>query len=253
MQEVVTLLHYSRLIFLTFMIQCMMLSTGGKYMLRIKICRCLIVLLAIVVTSFLLCIYVNAAAISDSFKVELLDSEPGFTLGFSSFAIGPSGSYAIVSAYTPTQKIAVYNSTGDFIYGYKIQSYGSIAVAWEEDNIAVYSLRGNEKIVIDCNGMVLSQETFDESLYTQIIANTQIVDGETYVAKHWLFNHELFRWGSYNKLVRISSGQEYVLFESPALVHILAGCGIGILIGGIVFIVYFAAIRKKYCWRTNIY
>ena len=220
-------------------------------MLRIKTCRCLNVLVTIVVTLSLLCIFVNATAISGSYKVELLDSEPRFTFGFSSFAIDPSGNYAIVSAYTPTQKIAVYDSTGNFIYGYKIQSPGSVSVAWEEDNIVVYSLRGNEKIVIDCDGTVLSQETFDESLYTQIIANTQRVDGETYVAKHWLFNHQLFRWGSYNKLVRISSGQEHVLFESPSLIPILGGCAIGILSVGIIFITYFVAIRNKYCCRTK--
>ena len=184
----------------------------------------------------------NGAQENNMGKVDMLSSEPKFLLGFANYAISPSGCFAISGSYLTNNLIAVYDADGNYLYGYSINNPGSIAVSWVDDNIAVYFVRSNTIRVLDQNGTVLSEETSDDAMYNQLTANTQVIQDTTYVAKHWLINHETLRWGSYTKLVRISDGVECVLWEC---VPIFLVCCISMLGVGLVLLTTVGVIRKR--------
>lgn len=207
--------------------------------------RVVITLLYMVGIFIFPCLTVNGTQIHSTITVELLSSEPKFLFGFSNFAISSSGCLAIASGHMPDNVIAVYDTNGSFLYGYSVDDPGAIAVSWEDNNVAVYLVRSNKKVILNRDGTVLSQGTFDDPEYSQITANTKLANGETYIAKHWLVNHKLLRWGSYNRLVHWSNGQEYVLFETEPLIPILFMCGICILSIGIIFLSIRLVIRKN--------
>ena len=184
----------------------------------------------------------NGAQENNMGKVDMLSSEPKFLLGFANYAISPSGCFAISGSYLTNNLIAVYDSDGNYLYGYSVNNPGSIAVSWVDDNIAVYLVRGNTIMTLDRDGTILSKETSDDSMYNQLTSNTQIIDDTTYVAKHWFINHELLRWGSYTKLVRISDGVECVLWKGVPIFPI--GC-ISIFGTGLIFLTTGIIIRKK--------
>ena len=184
----------------------------------------------------------NGAQENNMGKVDMLSSEPKFLLGFANYAINPSGCFAISGSYLTNSLIAVYDADGNYLYGYSINNPGSIAVSWVDDNIAVYFVRSNTIRVLDQNGTVLSEETSDDAMYNQLTANTQVIQDTTYVAKHWLINHELLRWGSYTKLVRISNGEESVLWKGVPIFPIWC---ISIFGTGLIFLTTGIIIRKK--------
>ena len=78
--------------------------------------------------------------------------------------------YKTISVY---KKICVYNSVGEFQYGYSLIDFGTIGVEWDGENVIVYSVRSDYLILLDRNAQILDKKkvlnTIENNTYSQKI------------------------------------------------------------------------------------
>lgn len=115
-------------------------------------------------------------------KLKLLDSD-GYKSGISSFDVSESGKVVLA---IPDQRIYVYDSTGDFLYGYYFSLDGDYGVGFVDENVAIYAVRGDAIAIYDPNGncvdvySVLNPNKHSKQL-TQVFSRTsKEVNGKTY-------------------------------------------------------------------------
>lgn len=183
-----------------------------------------IILVSLMMTSCFFCGYAvepQPLELKTKCHIELLTEEPKRICGFSCFDVNEFGYYAVLTKGIPAFVIAVYSPDGEFCYGISLKSSGSIAIRWEEGDIAVYFARNDIKIRIDEKGNVTAAEQYSsDTKYWELLNNTKTVNGKTYIAKHWLVSHELIRWGNYTQLVMGSNEGEKILFDGTrSLLH----------------------------------
>lgn len=83
--------------------------------------------------------------------------------GIHCFDVNENGNIAVAFESQMKKHICIYNSYGEFQYGYSLVDYGSIGVEWSGDNVIVYFERGNNLMLIDRYANVLD---IKEALYT---------------------------------------------------------------------------------------
>ena len=60
--------------------------------------------------------------------------------------------------------IAVYQSDGSFLYGYSFYVSGSFGVQWDNENILLYSVRGNVAISIHADGTIAEIREIEDTI-----------------------------------------------------------------------------------------
>lgn len=67
----------------------------------------------------------------------------------------------IVVAYETVsieKKVCVYNSLGEFQYGYSLLDFGTIGVEWDGENVIIYSVRGAYLVLLDKYANILDKK-----------------------------------------------------------------------------------------------
>lgn len=143
--------------------------------------------------------------------------------------------------------IAVFTSEGLYKYGYSFKTYGSFYVEWEDENLWIYFVRGDEGILLDKNANCIKcVELIDsygsDSYWRKLAYGRREMNGNTYLLKQKMEEH-------YNKLVKINSdGKELVLYD-VSLGHIGLIFSVGSILVVLAFLVLFfrrCKIQKKY-------
>ncbi|MGN0474604.1 MAG: hypothetical protein ACI4IJ_05915 [Acutalibacteraceae bacterium] len=132
--------------------------------------------------------------IKSSMGIKLLTTEKTGTF-IDNFDVNENGdivvAFEVVSFEVPVEKpICVYNSQGEFQYGYMVSAYGVIGAEWDGENIIIYSVRGDRLLlvdkyanVLDVKGVLLTQQS--NTYANKILYSTeQIVGSDNYKLKH---------------------------------------------------------------------
>ncbi len=146
--------------------------------------------------------------------------EPVVISGFADFDVNQKGQYALAYDGIVKDRVLVYDAEGNWLWGFTFYNDGALYVRWNEDNILVYFVRSDVIVEVDkngnCIGMWYVLDTPERYRYVDEIFDAKecTVNGDTYRAEHWLFTHELIRWGKYPRLVKITpEGEKTVLFD----------------------------------------
>ena len=98
-------------------------------------------------------------------EIELLESDTeDFMISY--FDVNENnGNIALCFEDSGRKKIGIYDPDGKFKYGYSFLESGSIGVEWDENNIIIYSVRGDRAILIDKDAHLIDMK--------RIIINSQ--------------------------------------------------------------------------------
>ena len=132
----------------------------------------------------------NEGLILDSLGLKLLTSEKNAPF-INNFDVNENGDIVVAFEGPITEKpVCVYNSLGEFQYGYTIIDYGIIGAEWDGENIIIYSVRGDRLLlvdkyanVLDVKGVLFTQRS--NTYANKILYSTeQIVGSDNYKLKH---------------------------------------------------------------------
>ena len=150
-----------------------------------------------------------------------------------SFDVSETGMVAIShNRIHGRDNIFVYNSEGEFQYGYSLDAAGMVWVEFDNDNLIIYFVRSEIVISVDSNGEVqsvldtLDTEENEEHLKYLSYLREKMVGDTKYSLEGFLF---------YTKVIATdASGEETVIYDATVEVLIDASVIAGIfLIGGI--------------------
>ena len=132
----------------------------------------------------------NEGLILDSLGLKLLASEKNAPF-ISNFDVNGNGDIVVAFDGPVTEKpVCVYNSLGEFQYGYTIIDYGIIGAEWDGENIIIYSVRGDRLLLVDKYANVLDVKkvllTPQSNAYKRkvLYGEDRVVGGDTYKLKH---------------------------------------------------------------------
>lgn len=162
-------------------------------------------------------------SIIKSKKVELLNEDPKGG-AIECFAVSENGLIALGFAPVEDSKkfVGVYNSNFEFLYAYAFNDSGSFGIAWDNENLVICSVRGNDLVSVSPHGEITEiakiQDTIDNSRHwrEKIEATEQTIQGVTYKIQN--VGLTSFYEGSYSQLVKINENNEIqVLYNSSSI------------------------------------
>lgn len=159
-----------------------------------------------------------------------------------------AGKYALGFDLDGSDIVQVFNSSGEYLYGFSFTNNGTFGIEWDEDNVIIYPARNDLAFSIneeaDCVDVRYVKNTIDNHQYIRgkINAKQKELNGIIYRAKPGL--------GGYTQLVSYTQdGAEQVLYGRSTIID---GRVIGFLflwallfVMAIVFVVYKAATIKS--------
>lgn len=197
--------------------------------------------------------YTGAYAITTGFDVESITTEKAkefldnINLNYENeetschsikcFDISDTGLIAIGIDEDTEKHINVYDNTGTFQYGYSFENQGTYGIEFDNDNLIIYTVRGQMAYLLDNKGNCLEVfeicKTSENNSYWQhnVYAKSKSVGNSKYVlSKIIIFSP------SYTKLTKISSdGSEFVIIDvsTDSIVYIIIIIIIALIIIGI--------------------
>lgn len=131
------------------------------------------------------------------------------------FDVSNSGLIAIGIDEDTEKHINVYDNNGTFQYGYSFETQGTYGIEFDDNNLIIYFVRGNDACLIDSEGnfieMCVITNTAENNSYWQhnVYAKSKSIGNSKYVlSKPIMFSP------SYTKLTKISSdGTEFVIID----------------------------------------
>lgn len=151
-------------------------------------------------------------------KLSLITEEPEKN-SIQCFDVNYNEMIAIGSENLTEKIISIYNSSGNFQYGYQFACEGSFAVEWDSDNLIIYFVRSGIAALFDPNGnnleMKAIQDTVENNNYWNHSVNSiqHTVNGNQYDLKNNMGIFNVFA-SSYFQLVKTDSdGKAAVLYD----------------------------------------
>ena len=172
------------------------------------------------------------------------------------FDVSNSGFIAVGFSDFGNKYISVYNSAGEFQYGYVFHANQSFGVQWDGTNILVYFVRSDVAALFDPTGTnielrVIGNTPENNSYWTHsVFAKTRALNNHTYTVRNDLGLFNLFA-SSYSQLVKTdSTGDATVLYDvtSSQLTKVLAiSIAVGLFVGLVVVVVVrqLAGVRRS--------
>ena len=154
-------------------------------------------------------------------SIKLLTSEPE-KRDFLYFDVNEQGLIAIcqdASSSSISDKVCIYNTAGEFVYGYAFQYTGSFRVEWDNENINILFIRSSVVLSLDSGGNVLDikgvQDIVDNSRYInyKLESSRKVVGDKTYTIRNdmWILNWVAL---SYSQVVVVDiDGTESIIYD----------------------------------------
>ncbi len=197
--------------------------------------------------------YTNASAMKTGFDIEPISSEnakkifdninlkyeneEAYHHSIDCFDVSGSGLIAVGIDEDIEKHINIYNSDGIFQYGYSFKDSGTYGIEFDNDNLIIYFVRGDDACLIDEEGNLIEMctiaNTAENNRYWQqnVFAKSRNVGSDKYVlSKVMIF------YPSYSKLTKISSdGTESVMIDVSAdsFIYMIIVIFIAIIVIGI--------------------
>lgn len=156
--------------------------------------------------------------IIENLSLALTDKTPGLK-AIQCFDVNNNGAIALGHEIDgKTKAISIYDSNGNFKYGYIFYSTGSFGIEWNSDCLNIYILRGDLLVTVDKSGTIVDvayvEDTKENDCYINnyIFATKKTVNGITYCIKNdmGILNYVST---SYSQLVKITSSEEVILYD----------------------------------------
>lgn len=135
------------------------------------------------------------------------------------FDVNESGQIAIGSEKSADKIVAIYSSTGDFLYALSFEADGSFGVEWNGDCLNVYLVRASVLAQVDSQGKVLGvfavKDTAENNSYwnNTVHSATRNAGGTEYKIDNNLGPLNYIQ-SSYSRLVATSAdGNSTVLYD----------------------------------------
>lgn len=117
------------------------------------------------------------------------------------------------------KKISIYDSEGNFKYGYSFETHGSFNVEWDGDYLNIYFVRSDYLVTVDSDANIIDivevQNTRENQKYSMYyLGGTERVVGDTKYTIRSDMGIFSFMQSSYSRLVKTSSdGTETILYD----------------------------------------
>lgn len=196
---------------------------------RIKILCSLVILSLVIViggiNSYALTTGFSVDDISESEKENIdidisLVSEAPSDKSISRFDVNENGMIALGHKLSGmSNMISVYDSDGNFKYGYSFDSYGTFGVEWDGDYLNIYFVRSDLLVTVDCEANIIGiakvQNTKENNDYgNYCLYGTERVVGDTKYTIRNRMGVLNFIKSSHSQLVKTSAdGTEIILYD----------------------------------------
>ncbi|MBQ3231002.1 MAG: hypothetical protein IJB49_08315 [Clostridia bacterium] len=133
------------------------------------------------------------------------------------FSVNSNGDSAIVfneKYATPNDSVFVYDKNGDFKYGIRLDSDGSIFIEWSDVNLCIGTVRSAYLFTFNDNGECIEVAKCLKSAEGEVIhRKKQEINGETYkISKKYTIATLIT--GGIDRLVRITAdGEEVIIYN----------------------------------------
>lgn len=157
----------------------------------------------------------------------LLEDEPK-GISISQFDISEDEKFAIGgSSITNKKYILIYNSVGEFQYGYTFDCSGSFAVQWSNDGLIVFFVRSDIAALINKDGNIIElrgiKDTEENTYYWNnvVYSSEKSVGNNIYVSKNNMGIFNLFST-SYSQLEKTDSlGNKTIIYNVSARQNVI--------------------------------
>lgn len=155
-------------------------------------------------------------------SLSLLKSEPE-KRGVLCFDVNEHGLIAVGQDGSKGKEVCIYNTQGEFLYGYMFNCAQSFSVEWDEQYINIYFVRSDVIISLDSNANILDiksvQDTIDNNSYRNslLYSTERKVGNTTYLIRN---DMGIFSWiaSSYSQIVIIdATGTESIIYDVSSL------------------------------------
>ncbi len=135
------------------------------------------------------------------------------------FDVSNTGFIAIGSASLDNKYISVYDSSGEYLYGYVFNCNQSFGVQWDGTNIIIYFVRSDVAASFDSNGtnieLRIIEDTTENNSYWNhyVFSKEKTFDGNRYTIKNNMSLLNVFA-SSYSQLIKTdSNGNETIIYD----------------------------------------
>jgi hypothetical protein len=149
-------------------------------------------------------------------NVQLVKSDnPEMQSGISTFDVNNSGQIAIGLS---NKKINIYDTDGQFQYGYSFSTAGDYEMEWDKQNLIIYLVRSDIALKVDSEGNYLELESIDNSIennsyWNYLERKTSQTSGGNYYEVNNKKGINIFAT-NYSRLVKTdSNGIETIIYD----------------------------------------
>ena len=175
-------------------------------------------------------------------EIELLESDMEDFM-ISHFDVNENnGNIALCFEDSGRKKIGIYDPDGKFKYGYSFLESGSIGVEWDENNIIIYSVRGDRAILIDKDAHLIDMK--------RIIINSQ---NNTYwhdvvFSNEKQFGDEVYTLHNSKLVKKEINGKETVVIDRSTKKSIW---NMSVVFYFVILFTFFIVWLIRYCMKNN--
>lgn len=152
-------------------------------------------------------------------QLEKSEKAPVKKNGIVCFDVNEDGLIAAGIKDSSRKSISVYNSFGEYQYGYNFNCNQSFGVEWEGNNLIIYFVRSDVAALVDQSGTILElqkiENTIDNNSYWNhfVFATQRTVDNDKYIIKNDMGLFNIFA-SSYSQLVvEDAQGNQTILYD----------------------------------------
>lgn len=185
--------------------------------------------------------------------------EPDISIGFSCFDVNEMGNYAL-GFNSDKDEILVFDSQGNFLYGFSFEGTGTFGLEWDGESIILYRVRSDLAISIDkegnCKEIKKIKDCPENTHYWnhEIYATKRTINGSVFTAENHLGILNTITAQTYSVLTKtLPNGDEVILFDittqrktALTTIIIIVGIFLSICIIGLILLLRRNIKRKMY-------
>ena len=158
---------------------------------------------------------ISAIISSISLESSTVDSAKA---GIYCFDVRQDGVYALAFGMGANSRISVYDSDSTFLYGYAFNSNGVYRIAFQEDSIAIYFLRGNVIVTFDPAGVCIDVQKVMSTKQNDLHVD-ELLDRthKNIAAKEYSMERDFEIGDAYSRFVVVNElGERTILYDASA-------------------------------------
>lgn len=172
---------------------------------------------------------------------------------FSCFDVNDSGMIALGQESKGRKYVSIYNSDGEFLYGYSFTAGQSFNISWDGSNVLICFDRSDVVISVDPQGSIVElrriEDTYENDIYRLNVlkATSKTANGKEYVSRKNIGPLGLVTSSRAVVSENLPDGQEKIVYDATG--QLLADTLLGFIIFA-AFFVFVIICVVRLCKRT---